>query len=314
MDDYAESILAQQISQIGGVGLVSVSGQQKPAIRVQVDPARVAALGIGVEDIRTVLGGHVGQPAQGRHRQRRPELHAVGQRPVAEVQALERRRAGLALRHQFATLCVFLATVGLTAVLFVAIPKGFFPQQDTGYISGFAETSQDASFGAMVPRMLKLADIVRQDPDIAGFNASTGTGGANTGTFNLALKDKDDGRKASADEIIARLRPKLAGVEGVNLFLQAAQDVRIGGRAARTQYQYTLTDSDIDELNTWAPRLLARFKGMPELADVASDQQSNAAAAVLTIDRDRAASFGITPATIDSTLYDAVGQRQMAQY
>ncbi len=248
------------------------------------------------------------------HARRHSRLYEAFERGFDRMLGAYRRGLDAVLRHQFATLCVFLATVGLTAVLFVAIPKGFFPQQDTGYISGFAETSQDASFGAMVPRMLKLADIVRQDPDIAGFNASTGSGGANTGTFNLALKDKDDGRKASADEIIARLRPKLAGVEGVTLFLQAAQDVRIGGRSARTQYQYTLTDPDIDELNTWAPQLLARFKGMPELADVASDQQSSAAAAVLTIDRDRAASFGITPAMIDSTLYDAVGQRQVAQY
>jgi len=248
------------------------------------------------------------------HARTHSRLYQAFERGFELMLGAYRRGLDVVLRHQFATLCVFLATVTLTGVLFVLIPKGFFPQQDTGYISGFAETSQDASYDAMVPRMLKLADIVRQDPDIAGFNASTGTNGANTGTFNLALKDKEDGRTASADEIIARLRPKLASVEGVSLFLQAAQDVRIGGRTARTQYQYTLTDSDIDELNTWAPKLLAKFKGMPELADVASDQQSNAAAAVLTIDRDRASSFGITPAMIDSTLYDAVGQRQVAQY
>jgi HAE1 family hydrophobic/amphiphilic exporter-1 len=241
-------------------------------------------------------------------------LHQAFERGFDRLLDAYRRGLDVVLRHQFATLWVFLATAAFTGVLFVVVPKGFFPQQDTGYISGFAETSQDASYPATVARMLKLADVVRQDPDIAGFNASTGTGGANTGSFNLALKDKEDGRKASADEVIARLRSKLAAVEGASLFLQAAQDVRIGGRSARTQYQYTLTDSDIDELDTWAPKLLARFRDMPELADVASDQQSNAAAAVVTIDRDRAASFGITPAAIDSTLYDAVGQRQVAQY
>ena len=229
---------------------------------------------------------------------------------------LDAYRHGLdiVMRHQFATLCTFIATVVVTGVLFVQIPKGFFPQQDTGYIAGFVETSQDASYDSLVPRMLALADVVRQDPDVAGFNTSTGDSTANTGRFNIALKDKEDGRTASADEIIARLRPKIAKVIGVKLFLQAAQDVRIGGRTSRTQYQYTLTDADIGELNAWSPRLLEKFKNMPELADVASDQQSDAASAVLTIDRDRASSFGISPATIDSTLYDAVGQRQVAQY
>ena len=241
-------------------------------------------------------------------------LYQAFERGFDGMLAAYRRGLDAVLRHQFATLGVFVATLAVTVALFVAIPKGFFPQQDTGYISGVAETSQDASYPAMVSRILQLADIVRQDPDVAGFNASTGSGGANTGNFNIALKEKDAGRSASADEVIARLRPKLAKVEGVSLFLQAAQDVRIGGRSARTQYQYTLTDSDIDELNAWAPKLLARFREMPEVADVASDQQSNAAAAVLTIDRDRASSFGITPAMIDATLYDAVGQRQVAQY
>ena len=248
------------------------------------------------------------------HRRRQGRLHATFERGFDALLAAYRRGLDRVLRHQFATLCTFIATVAVTGALFAAIPKGFFPQQDTGYISGVAETSQDASYPAMVARILALADVVREDPDVAGFNTSTGSNGANTGNFNIALKTKEDGRLASADEIIARLRPRLAKVGGVSLFLQAAQDVRIGGRSARTQYQYTLTDSDIDELDTWAPRLLARFREMPELADVASDQQSSAAAAVLTIDRDRASSFGITPAMIDSTLYDAVGQRQVSQY
>ena len=248
------------------------------------------------------------------HGQAHGRFHRAFERGFDRLLAAYRRGLDVVLRHQSATMLVFIATLALTVALFVAIPKGFFPQQDTGYISGVAETSQDASYPAMVVRMLQLADIVREDPDIAGFNASTGSNAANTGNFNIALKEKEDGRRASADEVIARLRPKLAKVPGVTLFLQAAQDVRIGGRTARTQYQYTLTDSSIDELNTWAPKLLARFREMPELADVASDQQNAAAAAVITIDRDRASSFGITPAMIDSTLYDAVGQRQVSQY
>ncbi len=225
-----------------------------------------------------------------------------------------KRGLNLVLDHQFITLMVFFATLAATAALFIIIPKGFFPQQDTGFISGFAESAQDASFGAMNRRMLALADVVRQDPDVTGFGMNGSASAYNTGNFFIGLKSLEDGRKASADEIIARLRPKLAKVEGANLFLQAGQDIRVGGRSSRTQYQYTLTDANLDELNEWAPKLLERFKQLPQLADLASDLQNNAAAATLTIDRDRASSMGISPALIDSTIYDAIGQRQVAQY
>lgn len=225
-----------------------------------------------------------------------------------------KRGLHVVLDHQFITLCVFVATVAATGVLFAIIPKGFFPQQDTGFISGFAESAQDASFASMNARMLELADVVRKDPDVSAFGMNGSSSTFNTGNFYINLKPKDEGRTASADEIITRLRPQLAKVQGVNLFLQAGQDIRVGGRASRTQYQYTVTDSNLDELNTWAPRLLARFRQIPEITDLASDQQNAAASAVLTIDRDRASSFGISPATIDATLYDAIGQRQVAQY
>ena len=225
-----------------------------------------------------------------------------------------KRGLNVVLDHQFITLMVFFATLAATAVLFIIIPKGFFPQQDTGFISGFAESAQDASFGAMNRRMLALADVVRQDPDVTGFGMNGSASAYNTGNFFIGLKSLEDGRKASADEIIARLRPKLAKVEGANLFLQAGQDIRVGGRSSRTQYQYTLTDANLDELNEWAPKLLERFKQLPQLADLATDLQNNAATATLTIDRDRASSMGISPALIDSTIYDAIGQRQVAQY
>jgi hydrophobic/amphiphilic exporter-1 (mainly G- bacteria), HAE1 family len=225
-----------------------------------------------------------------------------------------KRGLHVVLDHQFITLMVFIATVAATGVLFAVIPKGFFPQQDTGFISGFAESAQDASFASMNARMIQLADVVRKDPDVTGFGMNGSSSTYNTGNFFISLKPKDEGRTATADEIITRLRPQLAKVHGVNLFLQAGQDIRVGGRASRTQYQYTVTDADLDELNTWAPKLLARFKQLPELTDLATDQQNAAASAVLTIDRDRASSFGITPATIDATLYDAIGQRQVAQY
>ncbi|SFB16639.1 hydrophobic/amphiphilic exporter-1, HAE1 family [Collimonas sp. OK607] len=225
-----------------------------------------------------------------------------------------KRGLHVVLHHQFITLMVFFATMAATVVLFIVIPKGFFPQQDTGFVYGFAESAQDSSFSSMNKRMLALADVVRKDPDVTGFGMSGGFSTFNTGNFFISLKPKDEGRTASADEVIARLRPQLAKVQGVNLFLQAGQDINVGGRLSRTQYQYTVTDSNLDELNVWAPKLMNRFRQLPQLTDVASDQQNAAAAANLTIDRARASSFGISPALIDSTIYDAIGQRQVAQY
>jgi HAE1 family hydrophobic/amphiphilic exporter-1 len=248
------------------------------------------------------------------HARRHGRLYQLFERGFDAMLGGYKRGLHLVLRHQFLTLCVFIATVAATGFLFVVIPKGFFPQQDTGFISGFAESAQDSSFAAMNRRMVALADVVRQDPDVTGFGMNGSSSTFNSGNFFISLKPKEDGRTATADEIIARLRPQLAKVQGVNLFLQAGQDIRVGARASRTQYQYTVTDSNLDELNTWAPKLLQRFRQLPELTDLASDQQNAAASAVLTIDRDRAASFGISPAAIDATLYDAIGQRQVAQY
>jgi HAE1 family hydrophobic/amphiphilic exporter-1 len=248
------------------------------------------------------------------HGERHGKLYQRFERGFDLMLSGYKRGLNVVLRHQFITLCVFFATLALTVALFVIIPKGFFPQQDTGFVFGFAETSQDAGFAAMNQRMLALADVVRRDPDVTAFGMSGGQTTYNTGNFYISLKPKDQGRTASADEVIARLRPQLARVPGVNLFLQAGQDINVGGRLARTQYQYTLTDANLDELNTWAPRLLEAFRGLPQLTDVASDQQNQAAAASFTIDRARASSFGITPALIDATLYDAIGQRQVTQY
>ncbi|WP_219209950.1 efflux RND transporter permease subunit [Variovorax boronicumulans] len=248
------------------------------------------------------------------HARRHGRMYQLFERGFDAMLGGYKRGLHVVLRHQFLTLMVFIATVAATGVLFVVIPKGFFPQQDTGFISGFAESAQDTSFSSMNRRMVALADVVRQDPDVTGFGMNGSSSTFNSGNFFISLKPKEDGRTATADEIIARLRPQLAKVQGVNLFLQAGQDIRVGARASRTQYQYTVTDSNLDELNTWAPKLLQRFRQLPELTDLASDQQNAAASAVLTIDRDRASSFGITPATIDATLYDAIGQRQVAQY
>jgi HAE1 family hydrophobic/amphiphilic exporter-1 len=215
--------------------------------------------------------------------------------------------------HQLLTLLVFLATLALTAVLFIVIPKGFFPQQDTGFISGSAEGAQDISSAAMWTHLQAMARVVGQDPAVASVAVSAGSSAFNTGNFNINLKPRDQ-RDASADQVIARLRPKLAQIEGANLYMQVLQDIRVGGRPGRTQYQYTLQDANLDELNEWAPTVLAKLRSLPQLADVTSDQQTNAAAATLTIERDRAARFGIQPALIDATISDAISQRQVAQY
>jgi HAE1 family hydrophobic/amphiphilic exporter-1 len=217
------------------------------------------------------------------------------------------------LNNQFLTLCVFLATLTLTAVLFLTMPTGFFPEQDTGTLSGSAEGSQDISSQAMWAHLAAQAKIVGQDPDVLDVGYNAGSSAYNTGNFYITLKPLAQ-RKSSADQVIARLRPKLAGVEGANLYLQVPQDVKVGGRSGRTQYQYTLQDANLDELDIWAPKLVTKLQGLKQLADVTSDQQANAATATLTIDRDRASRFGIQPPLIDATIYDAIGQRQVAQY
>ncbi len=225
-----------------------------------------------------------------------------------------RRGLEVVLRHPFITLMSFIATVVATVALYVFIPKGFFPQQDTGFIFGSAVAGQDSSSEAMQQRMLALADIVRKDPDVLSFGMQAGASAFNSGNMFISLKPQDEGRTATADQIIARLRPQLARVPGITLYMQAGQDINVGGRLARTQYQYTLTDTNLEELNEWTPRILERLRSLPGLTDVTSDQQNEAPTALLTIDRDLAGSYGITPALVDATINDAVGQRQVAQY
>jgi hydrophobe/amphiphile efflux-1 (HAE1) family protein len=220
-------------------------------------------------------------------------------------------------RHQPLMLTVLFVTLGATIYYYVTMPKGFFPQADTGYVQGISEARQDISFAAMLDRQKALSEVIAKDPDVADVAFCVGvTGGSqsiNNGRFWVNLKPRSE-RKASADEIINRLRPQLARVPGVTLFLQAAQDVTMGGRPARSQFQYTLQDADLEELGAWAPLMLDKLRTLPELRDVATDQQSNATTAVLTIDRDTAGRFGIQPQLIDDTLYDAFGQRWVTQY
>ena len=218
------------------------------------------------------------------------------------------------LKHQRLTLITFFLTLATTVVLYVIEPKGFFPQQDTGIILGLADASQDVSFDEMVRLQHKLTDIVAQDPDVASFATSVGGNRSlNNGFIVIGLKPREQ-RHASADQIITRLRAKFVNVPGATMFLQSAQDLNVGGRLARTQYQYTLLDPDLDELNEWAPKLLTQLKKLPQLTDVASDQQTNSTMLSVAIDRDQASRFGILPADIDQVLYDAYGQAQVTQY
>jgi multidrug efflux pump subunit AcrB len=216
------------------------------------------------------------------------------------------------LRHQRLMLLVTLGAIALNVFLYIIVPKGFFPQQDTGMLVGFTEARQDISSSGMRERQQAVDAIVRADPDVEHVNSFTGgQGTVNTGNLFIQLKPKP-ARKASADQIIARLRPKLAQVPGITLYLQAVQDVRMGGRFSRTQYQYALQDANLDELQQWAPRLLQKLQTLPELRDVASDQQVAGLQVSLKIDRDTAARLGIQPQAIDDTLYDAFGQRQVS--
>jgi len=221
----------------------------------------------------------------------------------------------LALRWRLTTLAIFFGGLALSVYLFVIIPKGFFPQQDVGLISATSETVQDVSFLEMMRRQVALGDVVRQDPDIATVAMNIGGSGraGNNGNMFITLKPRNE-RTANAQQIIARLRPKLEKVEGARLFMQAAQDVRLGGRPTRTQFEYTLQDPNLSELTEWAPKILNKMKTLPELRDVATDQQSEGTTLQLNINRDTASRYGIQPQLIDDTLYDAFGQREVTQY
>ncbi len=225
------------------------------------------------------------------------------------------RGLDLAMRWKFVTLTIFFATLGLSIYLYVIIPKGFFPQQDNGLITATAEASQDISFKAMQDRQEELGKIVMTDPAVASVAMAIGGSGraGNNGNLFITLKPRNE-RDASAQQVIARLRPKLEKVQGARLYMQAAQDVRLGGRPTRTQFEFTLQDANLGELNEWAPKILAKMQTLPELRDVATDQQTDGTTVELKINRDTASRYGIQPQLIDDTLYDAFGQRQVTQY
>ncbi|HZS40228.1 MAG TPA: multidrug efflux RND transporter permease subunit [Polyangia bacterium] len=239
------------------------------------------------------------------------------------------------LRHHRTTLIATIATIAATAILAIMVPKGFFPVEDTGLVIGVSEAAPDVSFSRMMERQQALADVLLGDPDVASVASFIGADGTNattnSGRFSISLKplktlrikdvvawlrgetlpDKPT-RTADATEIIRRLSPKLAAVDGITLYLQPVQDLQIDNRLSRTQYQYTLEDADPAELAQWGPKVLEKLRTVPELTDVASDQQTAGLQLALTIDRDTAGRLGITPQAIDDTLYDAFGQRQVS--
>jgi HAE1 family hydrophobic/amphiphilic exporter-1 len=225
------------------------------------------------------------------------------------------RGLDLALSWRRTTLAIFFVTLGLSVYLFAIIPKGFFPQQDIGLITATSEASQDTSFHDMVRQQEALGAVAMADPAVATVAMAIGGNGraGNNGSVYITLKPLAE-RDASAMQVIARLRPKLEKVEGARLYMQAAQDVRMGGRATRTQFEFTLQDANLEELNEWAPKVLDKMKSLPELRDVATDQQSQGTTLQLKINRDTASRYGIQPQLIDDTLYDAFGQRQVTQY
>src|SRR5579863_369671 len=247
-------------------------------------------------------------------------------RPTGEATGrltlLERVRRGYghtltwALRHHPLVMIIFIATIGVNVALFIVVPKGFFPQQDTGRIIGSLQADQSISFQSMSTKLKQMIDIVRADPavdTVVGFTG-VGSGGGfaqiNTGTVFVSLKSIT--QRVPVDEVIARLRPKLAQVPGGRLYLAAVQDLRAGGRQSNAQYQYTLQSEDVEELYSWTPKLVEALEHNPVLTDVSSDQQQRGLETYVDIDRDAAARLGVSPLQIDNTLYDAFGQRQVS--
>ncbi|HJT08819.1 MAG TPA: efflux RND transporter permease subunit, partial [Stellaceae bacterium] len=219
------------------------------------------------------------------------------------------------LDHQPLTLAVAIGTLALTVLLYIIVPKGFFPVQDTGLIQGISEASQSVSYAAMAERQQALAAAILKDPDVDSLSSFIGVDGTNTtlnsGRFLINLKPRDE-RSASASDVIRRLKKETADITGISLYMQPVQDLTIDTSVSRTQYQFVVEDANPDELAEWVPKLVDKLDQLPEIEDVASDAQSHGLSAYIIIDRDTAGRFGITPATIDNSLYDAFGQRMVS--
>ncbi|GAC1621006.1 MAG: efflux RND transporter permease subunit [Nevskia sp.] len=252
--------------------------------------------------------------AEDEHRPR-GRLFDWSERQFANLLSGYERSLRWVMRRRRSTMLVFVSTLVLTALLYLWIPKGLLPQQDTGVILGVAEASQSISFPAMKQRVRALTDLIREDQDVAAVSAFVGSGTVNptlnTGRISIVLKPRDQ-RRAGAEAIIERLKRAVAGIQGVTLFMQPVQDLQIDSRVSRTQFQYTLQSLDAADLALWTPKLLEALKQEPALADVTSDQQASGLYLRLAIDRDRASRLGVAVQAIDDALYDAFGQRQVS--
>ncbi len=242
-------------------------------------------------------------------------FYRASERVYDRVIALYARTLRWVLRHQGATLLVAVSMLGLTIWLYVIVPTGFFPVQDPGVIQGISEAAQNISFTAMADRQRALAQVILKDPAVASLSSFIGVDGINatlnSGRMLINLKPLA-ARKTSATEVMRRLQPELAKVDGITLYLQPVQDLTVEDRVSRTQFQYTLEDASADELNLWTTRLVDQMRTLPQLRDVATDQQTHGSQAMLVIDRVTASRLGITPQAIDEALYDAFGQRQVS--
>jgi multidrug efflux pump len=245
----------------------------------------------------------------------RGRFYAWSERTFERIIAAYGRGVDWVLLHQPLTLAITIGTFLLTLILALAIPKGFFPVQDTGLLTGVTEAGPDVSFERMSQLQQRAVDLIRQEPEVAAVASFIGADGTNpttnSGRLSVSLKPRDE-RKATVTQIIARLQSKLAGLEGISVYLQAVQDLQIETRASRTPYQFTLEDADPAELAEWAPRLLDKLRSTPELKSVATDQLGQGPVTLLNIDRDTASRLGISTQAIDDTLYDAFGQRQVS--
>ncbi len=238
-------------------------------------------------------------------------LYRFFARTLELVQGSYARSLRVVLRHPQLTLAINLVTLAVTIYLYVIVPKGFFPQQDTGHIGGMMIADQDISFQAMREKLFQAMRIVQSDPSVKDLNGSTGGGTLNAATLWFELKPLNE-RRVSTEEVINRLRSKLADIPGASLYMQLLQDIRIGGRVGNSQYQFTLQSDSIKELDEWAPKLLAKLKTIPSILDANSDQQVNGLTSQLTIDRITASRLGVNPQALDTALYSAFGQRQVS--
>ena len=221
------------------------------------------------------------------------------------------RSLSTVLRYSGVTLGVLIATIALNVYLYVRVPKGFFPQQDTGRIVGAIQADQDTSFQAMNRTLLQMVNIIQADPAVDNVNGYVGGGTMNTSRMFLSLKPLEV-RKVDADLVIARLRPKLSRIPGASLYMQSSQDVRVGGHQSNAQYQYTMVSDNLRDLTRYGPLMLRELRSIPIIADVNSDQQNRGLQALVDYDRDTAARFGISSQLMDNVLYDAFGQRQVS--